>query len=137
MIGYAAINFYYDPDGQPVCPLAVWITEMKTRNLLGMDFCQKQISGIHFDLPGIELKNPPHSLCYGSFHQNKPYPNLSQVLTIRLPDTKYIDAKSVRCWKYRPKDSQIHFPPSSTFQPNRQAVSTGLSFVNTLCTRTE
>ena len=73
-------------------PLTVWITEMKTQNL-GMDFCQKEVSGIHFDLPGIELKNPPHSLCYGSFHQNKHYPNLSQILTIRLSYTMYIDAK--------------------------------------------
>ena len=137
MIGYAAIIFYYDPDGQFVFPFTVWITEMKTQNLLGMDFCQKQVSGIHFDLPGIELKNPPHSLCYGSCHQNKPYPNLSQILTFRLSYTMYIDAKSERCWKYTPKDSQIHFPPGSTFQPNRQAVPTGLSFVNTLCTRSE
>ena len=58
-------------------------------------------------------------------------------MTIRLPYTMYIDAKSIRCWKYSPEDSQIHFPPGSTFQPNRQAVSTGLSFINTLCTRTE
>ena len=31
----------------------------------------------------------------------------------------------------------MHFPPGSTFQPNHQALSTGLSFVNTLCTRSE
>ena len=49
----------------------------------------------------------------------------------------YIDAKSSRCWKYLPEDSQIHFPPGSTFQPNRQTVSTGLSFINTLCTRSD
>ena len=99
MIGYANINFYYDPDGQFVFPLTVWITEMKTQNLLGMDLWQKQLSGILFDLPGIELKKFPNSLCYGSFHQNEPYPNLSQILTIRLSYTMYIDAKSVRCWK--------------------------------------
>ena len=56
MVGYATITFCYDPNGQFVFPLTVWITEMKTQNLLGMDFCQKQVSGIHFDLPGIELK---------------------------------------------------------------------------------
>ena len=49
----------------------------------------------------------------------------------------YIDAKSARCLKYSPEDSQIHFPPGFTFQPNRQVVSTGLSFINTLCTRSE
>ena len=110
---------------------------MKTQNLLGMVFCRKQVSGIHFDLPGINIKKPPNSLCYGSLHQSKPYPNLSQILTIRLPYTMYIDAKSARCWKYSPKDSQIHFPPGSTFQPNRQAVSAVLSFFNSLCTRSE
>ena len=39
MVGYATITFCYDPDGQFVFPLTVWITEMKTQNLLGMDFC--------------------------------------------------------------------------------------------------
>ena len=83
MIGYATITFIYDRDGQFKFPLTVWITEMRTQNLLGMDFCQKQVSGIHFDLPGIEIKNPPKSICYGSFDQNKSYPHLSQILTIR------------------------------------------------------
>ena len=87
MIGYATITFSYDPDGQFIFPLTVWIREMRTQNLLGMDFCQKQVSGIHFDLPGIEIKKPPKSTCYGSFDQNKSYPHLSQILTIRTPYT--------------------------------------------------
>ena len=49
MIGFATLTFTYDPDGHFSFPLTVWITEMKTQNLLGMDFCQKQVSGIHFD----------------------------------------------------------------------------------------
>ena len=49
----------------------------------------------------------------------------------------YIDAKSARCLKYSSEDTQFHFPLNSTFQPNRQAVSTGLPFINTLCTRSE
>ena len=48
-----------------------------------------------------------------------------------------IDAKSARCWKNSPTDTHIHFSPGSTFQPNRTAVATGLSFINTLCTRSE
>ena len=87
MIGYATITFSYDPDGQFIFPLTVWITEMRTQNLPGMDFCQRQVSGIHFDLPGIEIKNPLKSICFGSFHQNKSYPHLSQILTIRTPYT--------------------------------------------------
>ena len=47
MIGYATIEFSYDPNGEYSFPLTVWITEMKTQNLLGMDFCQNQASGIH------------------------------------------------------------------------------------------
>ena len=89
MVGYAIITFCYDPDGQFLFPSTVWVTEMKTQNLLGMDFCQKQVSGIHFALPGIELRNPPNSLCFGCFHQNKVYPHLSHILTIRLPYTMY------------------------------------------------
>ena len=102
-----------------------------------MNFCQKQVSGILFDLPGIEIKNPPKSICYASFHQNKSYPHLLHILTIRTPYTMYIDAKSARCWNSSPTDTHIHFPPGTTFQPNRTAVATGLSFINTLCTRSE
>ena len=99
MIGYATITFNYDPDGQSIFPLTKWVTETRTQNLLGMIFCLKQVSGIHFDLPGIEIKNPLKSICYGSFHQNKCYPPLSQILTIRTPYTMCIDAESARCWK--------------------------------------
>ena len=99
MIGYATITFSDDPDGQFIFPLTVWITEMRTQNLLGMDFSQTQVSGIHFYLPVIEIKNPPKSICYGSFNQNKSYPHLSQILTIKTPYTIHIDAKSARCWK--------------------------------------
>ena len=137
MIGYVTVTFSYDPDGHIFFPLVVWITEMRTQNLFGMDFCQKQVSGIHFDLPGIEINNPPKSVCYGSFHQNKSYPQLSQLLTIRIPHTRYIGTKIARCWKYSPIDTHIYFPPGFNFQPNPKAVATGLSFIDTLCTRFE
>ena len=76
MIGCASIIFCYDPDGQFIFPLTVWITEMRTKNLLGMNFCQKLVSGNQFGLPEIEIKNAPKSICYGSFHQNGSYPPL-------------------------------------------------------------
>ena len=63
MIGYATIEFNYDPNGEYSFPLTVLITEMRTQNLLGMDFCQNQASGIHFDLPGVELRQPPKTFC--------------------------------------------------------------------------
>ena len=114
MIGFATLTFSYDPDGQFSFPLTVWITEMKTQNLLGMDFCQKQVSGIHFDLPGIELEEPPNTVSYGSRHQIKSYPFFSQTPTKRTPHAMHIDAKSARCWKYSPEDPHAHFPPGST-----------------------
>ena len=49
MIAFATLTFSYDPDGQFSFSLTVWITEMKTQNLLGLDFCHRQVSGIHFD----------------------------------------------------------------------------------------
>ena len=94
MIGYATITFSYDSDGQFIFSPTLWITKMRTQNLLGMDFCKKQVSEIHCDLPGNEIKKPPKSICYGSFPQNISYPHLSQILTIRTPYTMFIDAKS-------------------------------------------
>ena len=96
MIGFATLTFSYDPDGQFCFPLTILKAEMKSQNLLGMNFCQKQVSGIHFDLPGIELKEPPNKVCYGSFHQNKSYPFISQILTVRTPHAMHIEAKSAR-----------------------------------------
>ena len=108
---------------------------MKTQNLLGMDFCQKQVFVDNFDLPGIALKEPPYTVCYGSLHQNKSYPFILQILTVRTPHAMHIEAKSARWWKFSPEDPHDHFPPGSTFHPNRNAVATGLSFVNVLSTQ--
>ena len=62
---------------------------------------------------------------------------MSRILTVRLPYTMLVDAKSARYWKYSPEDPKSLFPPGSTFQPNREAVSTGLIFVNIICTQPE
>ena len=134
---FATLKFSYDPDGQFSFHLTYWITEMKTQNLLGMDFCQKQVSGIHFDLPGIALKEPPNTACYESLQQYKSYRFFSQILTIRTPHAMHIEAKSARCWRYSLGEPHAHFPPGSTFQTNRNAVATGLSFFDVLCTQSE
>ena len=130
MIGYATLTFSYATDGQFIFPLTVWTTEMRTWNLIGMDACQKQVYGIHFDLLGREISNPPKSIGYGSFHQNESYSHLSEILTIRTLFTMYIDDRSARCRKNLPTDTHIQFPRGSIFQPNRNAVATGLSFQN-------
>ena len=74
MIGHATIEFSYDPNGEYSFPLTAWITELKIHNLLGMDVCQNQASRNHFDLPGIELGQPPKTFCYRNLHQNKTFP---------------------------------------------------------------
>ena len=102
-----------------------------------MDFCQKQVSGIHFYLPGIAFKKPPKTVCYGSLHRSKLYPLISQVLTKRSPHAMHIEAKSARCWKYSPEDPHAQFPPGSNFHPNDNALATLLAFVNVLCTQSE
>ena len=137
IIGYATKEFSYDPNGEYSFHLIVWITEMRTQNLFGMDVCQNQASGIHFDLPGIELLQPPKTFCYGNLHKNKTFPYVSRILTVRLPYTMHVDAKSTRFWKYSPGDPKSLFPPGSTFQPNREALCTGLNFVNIICTQHE
>ena len=137
MMGYITLKLYYDSDGQHNFPLTVWITEMKTQNLLGMNFCQEQVNKIHFDLPGIELKRLINTFCYGNLQLNKCYPYISQILSVRIPHSMYIEPKTTRCYKFAPKNTNNSFPPGSTFLPNRKAVSTGLNFINVLCTRFE
>ena len=72
MIGYATITFSYDPDGQINFPLIVWITKLRTQILLGIDFCQKQVSGINFNLPGIEIKNLRSQFAMVAFTKTSP-----------------------------------------------------------------
>ena len=92
---------------------------------------------MHFDLLGIELKKSSKTVCYGSLYQNKSYPFVSQILTIRSPHAMHIEAKNARCWKYSREDPHAHFPSGSSFHPNRNAVSVGLSFLYVLCTQSE
>ena len=49
----------------------------------------------------------------------------------------HIETKSARCWKYSPEYSHAHFPPGSTFHPNRNAVATRLTFVDVFCIQSE
>ena len=126
MIGYGTIEFSYDPNGEYSIPLSDWIMEMKTQHLLGMDFCQNQASGIHFDLPGIEVRQRPKTFWYGSLHQNRNFPYVSRIPTVQLLYTMHVESKSARCWKYSLGDPRSLIPPGPIFQPNKETVSTGL-----------
>ena len=110
---------------------------MKAKNLLGMDFCQDQIFGIHLDWPGIELRQPPKSFYNGSLQQNEKFPDVPRIPRVRLLYTMHVDAKSARCGKYLPGDPKFHFLPGLIFQPNREAVSIGSIFVDIMCFQSE
>ena len=60
-----------------------------------------------------------------------------KVLRIRTPHAMQIKAKNAKCWKYSLGGPHALFPPGSTFHPNRNAVATGLSFVNVQCTQSD
>ena len=70
MLGHTTLNFSFDSDGQHCFQLQLWITETKTANLLGIEFCRKYISKLHFDIPALELKDTANHnllrqpLCY-------------------------------------------------------------------------
>ena len=100
MLGHTTLNFSFDSDGQHCFQLQLWITETKTANLLGIEFCRKYISKLHFDIPALELKDTPNTIWYGSLCATKPYPYLSLIKAIRIPHQIHIDAKTSRVYKY-------------------------------------
>ena len=70
MLGHTTLNFSFESDGQHCFQLQLWITETKTANLLGIEFCRKYISKLYFDIPALELNDTPNAnllwqpLCY-------------------------------------------------------------------------
>ena len=136
MLESTTITFSFDSDGLHPVELKFWITEAKTPNLLGIDFCRQLICKIHFDLPAIELKENPNTICYGNLCATKPFPYVSKVETIRTDNPICIDAETTRLRKYS-RENNRHFAPGTSFTPHKNAVKTRLSFVNVLCTKSE
>ena len=90
-----------------------------------------QVYRLHFDLPGIEIRNPPNFFCYDSFHPDKTFPYYLQRSGIKAPYTMRIDAKKGPWCKNSPEETQHYFAPGSTFQRKRNG------FINTLCSRSK
>ena len=67
MIGFATLTFSYDPDGQSSFPSTVWITEMKTQNLQGMDFCQNKYGAFTLIYRELNLKSHQILCVLGAF----------------------------------------------------------------------
>ena len=137
MLGHTTLNFSFVSDGQHCFQLQLWITETKTANLLGIEFCRKYISKLHFDIPALELKDTPNTICYGSLCATKPYLYLSLIRAIRILHQMHIDAKTSRVYKYQPEDEQTNFASGTTFIPHQKVANSELDFVNVLCTQSE
>ena len=103
MSEYITLKRYYDADGQHNIPLTVWITEKKTQNLLGLNFCHEQMNKKHFDLHGIELKRALNTFCNDSLELNKIHEYVSQILTIKISHSNF-KLKTTECYKF---DSDI------------------------------
>ena len=137
MLGHTTLNFSFDSDGQHCFQLQLWITETKTAIFSGIEFCRKYISKLHFDIPALELKDTPNTICYGSLCATKLYPYLSLIKAIRIPYQIHIDAKTSRVYIYWPEDGQTNFAPGTTFIPHQKVSNSGLDFVNILCSQSE
>ena len=117
MLGSTTIAFSFDSDGLNPVELKFWITEAKTPNLLGINFCRQLVSELHFDLPAIELKDSPNTICYGNSCATKPLPYVSRVETIRTDNPICIDAKTTRYTNTLARITDIlhpehHLPPT-------------------------
>ena len=137
MIGHTTLPFRFDSDGEHQFELRIGITETQTSNLLGIEFCRRYVSKLHFEIPAIEPKNTANAICNGNLCSTKPYSFVSKIHTTRTPHQIHIDVKTSRVWKYLSEDKSESFPPETTFVPHRQSAKSGPDFVNILCTQSE
>ena len=137
MIGYTILTSYFDTDGKYKANHRVWVTEEKTFNLLGVDFCHTFLKALYFDIPAVELKtNDKGVLSYGSLNNEKEYPQVSKLNAVIIHQPLYIPPKSTFLYKHKCSEQDI-FPKGTSFVPNRTTVKTELCFINTICTKKE
>ena len=65
-----------------------------------------------------------------------PFPTFQKSIKIRTDNPICIDAKTTRLHKHSLENNR-HFAPGTSFTPQKNAVKTGLTFVNVLCTNSE
>ena len=135
MIGLATLIFSYDPDGQFTFPLTVWITEMKTQNLLGI-VKSKYLASI-LNYPALNLKSHQILCVMEAFIRTNHTPSFreSQRYERRMLCTLKLRVQSAGSIFLKILMLIFQLFNFSTFQPNRNAIATGLSFVNVLCTQ--
>ena len=101
MIGYTILTSYFDTDEKYKADHRVWITEEKTSNLLGVDFCHTFLKALYFDIPAVELKTSDKGvLSYGSLNNEKAYPQVSKLNAVIIHQPLYIPPKSTFFYKH-------------------------------------
>ena len=75
MFGHTSIQSCFHTDGEYPSNHKVWITEEKTANLLGVDFCHLFLKALYFDIPAVELKSKG-VISYGLMNNDKEYPDV-------------------------------------------------------------
>ena len=137
MIGYSIQTSYFDIEGKYIANHRVWVTEEKTSNLLGVDFCNAFLKALYFDIPAVELKTSDKGvLSYGSLNNEKEYPQVSKLNAVIIYQPLNIPSMSTFLYKHKCSEQDI-FPKGTSFVPNRTTVKTELCFINTICTKKE
>ena len=137
MIGYATIEFSYDPNGEYSFPLTSGLRKKILKTSSGWTFVRTKFPEVIWIYLVSSCGRLQKLFVIEVFTKTKFVPDVFRILTVRLPCTVRVDAKSTRCWKYSPGDPKSLLPLGSTFQPNRGAMSTGLNFVKITCTHLE
>ena len=141
MLGFTALTSFFDTDGKYRADHKVWITEEKTSNLIGIDFCHNYLKALYFDIPAVELKDEKGVLSYGSLNNEKEYPQVSKIDAVILPQPLYIPPKSTYLYKHKvcggDANSGKLFSKGTSFVPHRTTIKTELVFINTICTKPE
>ena len=82
MISHTTLSFTFDSDGVHNFQKQIRMTETETSNLLGIDFCRKYVSKLHFELPAKVPKDTAKAICYGNFCTTKHCTFVSKLHTI-------------------------------------------------------
>ena len=122
MFGHSSIQSCFDTDGNCPSNYKVWITEEKTANLLGVDFCHLFLKALYFDIPAVELKSKDGVISYGLINNDKEYPNVSKIVSINLKEPLFIPARSTYLNKHSAEPNS-YFEKVTTFLPHKNTTT--------------
>ena len=136
MFGHISIQSCFDNNKKYPSNHKVWITEEKTANLLGVDFCHLFLKALYFDIPAVELKSKEGVVSYGLMNNDNEYSNVSKIVSINLKEPLFIPARSTYLYKHSAKPIS-YFERATIILPHKNTTKTELVFINTVCTQIE